>query len=130
MPEPFGGFGNALAGGPEIFGNIDANTIDGGGGVDRLTGDAGNDTFVFHAGQANGDTVVDFVGRSSANGGSKRRLRQPVISCFAGCGIERKDSLAFNAAESPAPFHQAIELARKWHNSRPHHFRSVAGSDG
>jgi hypothetical protein len=30
MPEPFGGFGNALAGGPKIFGNIGANTIDGG----------------------------------------------------------------------------------------------------
>jgi Ca2+-binding RTX toxin-like protein len=44
--------------------NIVANTIDGGGGVDRLTGDAGNDTFVFHAGQANGDTVVEGAGSS------------------------------------------------------------------
>ena len=42
--------------------------IDGGGGVDRLLGDAGNDTYVFHAGQANGDTVVDFAGNDEAVG--------------------------------------------------------------
>ena len=37
-------------------------------GADALTGNAGNDTFVFHAGQANGDTVVDFAGNGGAVG--------------------------------------------------------------
>jgi hypothetical protein len=35
-----------------------------------LTGNAGNDTFVFHMGQANGDTVVDFAGNGAAAGDS------------------------------------------------------------
>ena len=34
----------------------------------RLTGNAGNDTFVFSFGQANGDTVVDFAGNGAAAG--------------------------------------------------------------
>ena len=33
-----------------------------------LNGGAGNDTFVFHAGQANGDIVVDFAGNGAAAG--------------------------------------------------------------
>ena len=58
------------------------------------------------------------------------RLREPPRhqlphQRLAGCGNERKDSLVFNAVESPAPLHQAIELAREWHNSRPHHSKSV-----
>jgi hypothetical protein len=45
------------------------------------------------------------------------RLREPPRhqlphQRLAGCGNERKDSLVFNAVESPAPLHQAIELAR------------------
>ena len=38
----------------------------------RLTGNAGNDTFVFNVGQANGDTVVDFAGNGAAAGDSLR----------------------------------------------------------
>ena len=35
-----------------------------------LTGDAGNDTFVFKAGEANGDMIVDFAGNGAAAGNS------------------------------------------------------------
>jgi hypothetical protein len=35
-----------------------------------LTGNAGNDTFVFRAGQGNGDTVVDFAGNDTSAGDS------------------------------------------------------------
>ena len=35
-----------------------------------LTGNAGNDTFVFIIGQGNGDTVVDFAGNGAAAGDS------------------------------------------------------------
>ena len=38
--------------------------------ADSLTGNAGNDTFVFNVGQANGDTVVDFAGNGAAAGNS------------------------------------------------------------
>ena len=60
------GTGNALAN--SIFGNSGNNTLDGGGGADVLTGGTGNDIFVFHAGQANNDTVVDFIGNGAAAG--------------------------------------------------------------
>jgi hypothetical protein len=36
--------------------------------ADTLTGNGGNDTFVFDVGQANGDAVVDFAGRGAAAG--------------------------------------------------------------
>ena len=47
------GTGNTLDN--KLFGNSGDNTLNGGAGADRLTGGLGNDTFVFNAGQANGD---------------------------------------------------------------------------
>ena len=44
------------------------NTLDGGGAADVLTGGVGNDTFVFHAGEANGDMITDFAGNGAAAG--------------------------------------------------------------
>src|SRR4029077_3340432 len=60
------GTGNALAN--SIFGTSGNNILDGGAGTDALTGERGNDTFVFRAGQANNDTVVDFIGNGAAAG--------------------------------------------------------------
>ena len=37
-------------------------------GADMLMGNAGNDTFVFTAGQANGDTIFDFAGNGAGAG--------------------------------------------------------------
>ena len=62
------GTGNTLAN--SLFGNSGNNTLDGGAGADRLTGNAGSDTFVFLAGEGNGDTVVDFDGQGAAAGAS------------------------------------------------------------
>jgi Ca2+-binding RTX toxin-like protein len=62
------GTGNALAN--SLFGNSGDNTLDGGAAADSLTGDAGNDTFVFKAGEANGDMIVDFAGNGAAAGDS------------------------------------------------------------
>jgi Ca2+-binding RTX toxin-like protein len=53
-----------------LHGNAGDNTLDGGAGADVLRGNAGNDTFVFSAGQAEGDTVVDFFGNDAAAGDS------------------------------------------------------------
>ncbi len=53
------GTGNGLDN--KLFGNAGENTLDGGACADRLTGNGGDDTFVFTAGQADGDTVVDFT---------------------------------------------------------------------
>jgi Ca2+-binding RTX toxin-like protein len=40
--------------------------LNGMGGADVLVGNLGNDTFVFSAGQANGDTVFDFAGNGDS----------------------------------------------------------------
>jgi Ca2+-binding RTX toxin-like protein len=64
------GTGNGLAN--SIFGDSSNNVLDGQGGADVLTGNAGNDTFVFIVGQGNGDTVVDFAGNGAAAGDSLR----------------------------------------------------------
>ena len=56
--------GNALTN--TIYGNAGNNVVDGGGGTDILVGGGGSDRFVFHAGQASGDTIVDFAGNNGA----------------------------------------------------------------
>jgi Ca2+-binding RTX toxin-like protein len=60
------GVGNGMVN--TIIGNDSANVIDGGALSDNLSGGGGNDTFVFHAGQANGDAVYDFTGNGAAAG--------------------------------------------------------------
>jgi peroxidase len=62
------GTGNGLAN--KLYGNAGDNTFDGAAAADVLTGGAGNDTFVFQAGQADGDIVVDFAGDGAAAGDS------------------------------------------------------------
>jgi type VI protein secretion system component Hcp len=56
-------YGNA--GDNALNGQDGADMLNGGFGHDSLTGGAGSDTFVFVAGQADGDVVVDFAGLSA-----------------------------------------------------------------
>ncbi|MGD9816715.1 MAG: calcium-binding protein [Hyphomonadaceae bacterium] len=46
------------------------DVLDGGAGQDLYLGNDDADTFVFRAGQANGDTVVDFAGQGAVTGDS------------------------------------------------------------
>jgi Ca2+-binding RTX toxin-like protein len=62
------GYGNGSVN--ALFGNSGADLLDGGAGADVLTGGAENDFFVFHVGEAHGDTVVDFIGNGAAAGDS------------------------------------------------------------
>ena len=55
-----------------LVGNSGDDILDGGGGLDQLTGNGGNDTFVFAAGEADGDAVVDFTGNGALAGDSFR----------------------------------------------------------
>ena len=45
-------------------------SLDGGAGADMLTGNAGNDAFLFNVGQGDGDMIVDFTGNGAAAGNS------------------------------------------------------------
>jgi trimeric autotransporter adhesin len=76
------GTGNSLAN--SIFGNSGDNMLDGQGNADTLTGNAGNDTFVFIVGQGNGDTVVDFAGNGAAAGDSLRFVGYGAGASFTG----------------------------------------------
>jgi Ca2+-binding RTX toxin-like protein len=60
------GTGNAQSN--TIFGNGNDNVLNGGAGADALSGLGGNDTFVFQAGQAHGDSVYEFNGNGAAAG--------------------------------------------------------------
>jgi serralysin len=60
------GVGNGLDN--SLVGNGAANVLDGAGGADVLSGGKGDDTFVFHAGQADGDHVTDFTGAGVSGG--------------------------------------------------------------
>ncbi len=53
-----------------IYGNAFDNFLNGGDGADQLSGLGGNDTFVFQAGQAQGDSVYEFEGNGAAAGDS------------------------------------------------------------
>ena len=50
------------------YGNARNNILDGGDDADQLNGLGGNDTFVFQAGQAPGDTVYEFAGNGAGAG--------------------------------------------------------------
>src|SRR5262249_47898299 len=70
------GAGNINASGSNVTNrlvrNSGNNVLDGKGAHDLLTGNAGNDTFVFATGQADGDAVVDFAGNGNLLGDSFR----------------------------------------------------------
>jgi peroxidase len=60
------GYGNGSSN--TLYGNAGSNLLDGGASADVLAGDAGNDVFMFHMGEADSDTVVDFAGNGANPG--------------------------------------------------------------
>jgi peroxidase len=60
------GYGNSSNN--TLYGNAGSNLLDGGAGADVLAGNAGNDVFMFHMGEADGDTIVDFAGNGANPG--------------------------------------------------------------
>jgi Ca2+-binding RTX toxin-like protein len=59
-----------LGGADQLVGGGGNDRLDGGSGADVLIGSTGNDTFVFVAGEANGDVITDFNGNGAAAGDS------------------------------------------------------------
>ncbi|HSW11797.1 MAG TPA: calcium-binding protein [Solimonas sp.] len=72
------GIGNSVAN--VIIGNDGNNQINGKGGVDGMAGYLGNDTFIFNAGQGNGDTITDFTGNGAAVGDQLRFIGYGTVA--------------------------------------------------
>jgi hypothetical protein len=77
----YGGAGN-----DDLLGDGGVDRLDGGAGADNLSGGSGNDVFVFRKGQANGDTILDFVGNGSGAGDSIRLEGYAAGTTFARVG--------------------------------------------
>ncbi len=56
------------AGADALSGGEGNDTLGGGAGADALSGDGGNDVFRLHAGEADGDAVLDFAGNGALAG--------------------------------------------------------------
>ena len=65
-----GGTGNDVlygdGGNDDISGGDGNDVLNGGAGADVLRGGAGEDIFVFHKGEADGDTIIDFWGQGAS----------------------------------------------------------------
>ena len=95
------GTGNALAN--AMFGNSGDNRLDGQGNADTLTGNAGNDTFVFIVGQGNGDAVVDFAGNGTAAGDSLQ-----FVGYGAGATFTQNDATHWQVNFNGGASHEVI----------------------
>ena len=95
------GTGNALAN--SIFGNSGDDRLDGQGTADMLTGNAGNDTFVFIIGQGNGDAVVDFAGNGAAAGNSLQ-----FVGYGAGATFTQNDATHWQVNFNGGASHEVI----------------------
>ena len=68
-----------------------------------LTGNAGNDTFVFRAGQSNGDIVVDFAGNGAAAGDSLQ-----FVGYGAGATFTQNDTTHWQVNYNSGSSHDVI----------------------
>jgi Ca2+-binding RTX toxin-like protein len=98
------GTGNALAN--NVYGNSGDNALDGGANADVLMGDTGNDTFVFHVGEADGDTVVDFAGNGVAAGDSLQ-----FVGYGAGATFTQNDATHWQIDYNGGASHEVITFS-------------------
>jgi len=92
------GYGNALDN--ILYGNDGANLLDGRAGADTLEGGGGNDAFMFNAGQANGDIVVDFAGNGAGVGDFLLFVGYGAGATFAQIGSTNQWQLTYNGGAS------------------------------
>jgi trimeric autotransporter adhesin len=96
-------FGTGNTGANSLFGNIGDNSLDGGASADVLQGNGGNDTFVFQAGQASGDTVVDFAGNAALAGDSLK-----LVGYGAGATFTNIDATHWQINYNGGALHEVI----------------------
>jgi Ca2+-binding RTX toxin-like protein len=99
--------GNEL--GNALVGNSGADILDGGAGIDSLFGWTGDDTFVFHAGQANGDTVIDFAGNGSNPGDQLQFVGYGTAA--QGATLTQQDATHWQVNSFDGAVHDTITLS-------------------
>lgn len=92
-----------------LVGNNAVNRLDGMGGADRLQGRGGNDIFVFTAGQAQGDVVVDFRGAGAAAGDTLLFLGYGTAA--AGADLVQLDRTHWQVAAATGGLHETVTFA-------------------
>ncbi len=83
--------------------------LDGRGGADTLTGGAGNDTFVFRAGEADGDVVTDFTGAGRAAGDQLKFVGYGKNASLTQVG--RSDFYTIHADPLLGGFSETVQIA-------------------
>ena len=61
-----------------------------------IVGNGGNDTFVFHAGQANGDTITDFDGQGALQGDALKFVGYGAGATFHEVGTTNQWQIDYN----------------------------------
>src|SRR5262245_37745372 len=95
--------GDTLSSPPTRSSAMAANVLDGGAGADQLTGNTGNDTFVFHMGQAAGDIIVDFAGNGASAGDSLQ-----FVGYGAGATFTQNDATHWQVNFNGGASHEVI----------------------
>jgi Ca2+-binding RTX toxin-like protein len=98
-----------LAGNDGLYGSAGSDTIDGGGGADTLVGGADNDLFLFTAGEANGDVIVDFAGNCPATGDQIRFTGYGTAA--AGATLTQVDATQWSINSANGLIHDIITLS-------------------
>lgn len=99
--------GNELAN--SLVGNNAVNRLNGMAGADRLEGRNGNDLFIFVAGQAQGDVLVDFNGKGAADGDALLFLGYG--SAGAGASLVRLDQIHWQLASAGGGLQETLTFA-------------------
>jgi Ca2+-binding RTX toxin-like protein len=99
------GFNDTIVGKANVWDNI----FNGGAGADTMTGGLGNDTFVFHAGQANGDLVLDFT--SAAINDNDTLMFFGYGTAIAGANLVQLDATHWQINSADGTIHDVITLA-------------------
>ena len=114
--DAINGLGNGLdnvitgnSAGNWLYGYDGNDTLDGGAGTDHLNGGAGNDVFVLRAGEANGDTIMDFDGQAAAAGDSLQLLGYGTAA--QGASFIQIDATHWQINSADGTIHDIITVA-------------------
>jgi Ca2+-binding RTX toxin-like protein len=99
---------NGNSGNNSLSGGLGNDTLNGGAGADSLAGGDGDDTFVFSAGQANGDVIADFLG--SLGGGADQLVFMGFGTAAAGATFSQLNATDWQITAAGGGSSEVIHL--------------------